>query len=173
MIKTPPPRTILEVWESLPEGTLAQIINNHLVMSPAPKSQHQQVLKKIFLQLNNYVEANNLGEVLFAPVDVYLDEENIYQPDILFIANDHLHIIEDSIKGAPDLIIEILSPGSERLDKVEKKNAYELHGVKEYWVINPSSKKVTGYQLMGNNYTEITSQNGVIVSAMLGVAIRF
>jgi Uma2 family endonuclease len=172
MIKTPP-RTILEVFESLPEGTLAQVINNKLVMSPAPTSEHQRVLKKIFLQLNAFVESHHLGEVLFAPVDVYLDTENVYQPDIVFISNEQMHILQDSIHGAPDLIVEILSPGSQRLDKKDKKTVYERNAVKEYWIVDPVSKKVLGYRLLNNAFTEMPSEDSVIESQLLGTTIYF
>lgn len=172
MIQTPP-RTILEVFESLPEGTLAQIINNHLVMSPAPHSLHQRISKNIFRQLDQVVETYQLGEVFYAPVDVYLDGENIYQPDIFFIATERLSIVHENIYGAPDLVVEVLSPGSEKLDRFEKKAVYERSGVKEYWIVHPSSKKVYGYQLVGKEYKEIVSQEGIIVSPLLGTTIRF
>jgi len=168
-----PPRTILEVFESLPEGTLCQIINNQLVMSPAPSLKHQQILKKIFLQINEIVEKNHLGEVLFAPVDIYLNEENVYQPDLVFISNERLNILQDKIQGAPDFVVEVLSPGSKRFDKTEKKNVYESSGVKEYWIIEPESKQVTGYLLQNNAFIEIPSEEGVISSKLLGATIHF
>jgi len=172
MIQTPP-RTILEVFESLPEGTLCQVINNQLVMSPAPTSKHQQVLKKIFLQVNEVVERAHLGEVLFAPVDVYLNDENIYQPDIVFISRERMHILQDRIQGAPDLVIEILSPGSKRFDKTDKKNVYESSGVKEYWIVDPESKTVFGYLLRNNTYVEIPSEAGTISSQLLEATFHF
>src|SRR5438093_3406214 len=89
-----PPRTIQEVFESLPEGTLAQLINNQIIMSPAPTDNHQKVLIKISSQLFNYVEQHRLGEVRAAPYDVYLNRRNVYQPDIVFIANENLHKIK-------------------------------------------------------------------------------
>lgn len=169
----PPLRTIVDVFESLPEGTLCQVINNQLIMSPAPTSQHQRVLKKIFLQLNQFAEAHHLGEVFFAPVDVYLNEINIYQPDIVFVSNKNSHIVKNKIQGVPDLIIEILSKGSEKLDKVEKKLVYENCGVNEYWIVEPESKKVWGYQLEENQYKEIPSSNGIIKLCLLNTIIHF
>lgn len=144
MILTPP-RTIVEVFESLPEGTLCQVINNSLFMSPAPNSLHQRISRSIFRQLDKIVETNGLGEVFYAPIDVYLNSSNIYQPDILFISIERLHIVEAKINGAPNLIIEVLSPGTERLDKLEKKAVYEQSGVLEYWIVSPVSKNATGF----------------------------
>ena len=168
-----PPRTIIEVFESLPEGTLCQVINNRLLMSPAPNSAHQRILRNIFRQLDRFIETNKLGEVFFAPVDVYLDEENVYEPDIFFIATERLSIVQNNVYGVPDLIIEILSPGSEKIDKVEKKEVYERCGVKEYWIVQPLTKKVTGYKLTGSVFTEIPSTDGELISSLLGFTITF
>ncbi len=168
-----PPRTILEVFESLPEGTLAQIINNRLIMSPAPHSAHQRVSKTIFRQLDQFVEGKKLGEVFYAPVDVYIDKENVYEPDIFFIAAERLSIVQNNVYGAPDLIVEILSPGSEKLDKIEKKEVYERCGVKEYWIVHPATKKVIGYKQTNNGFVSIPSHDGVMVSQLLGVTVSF
>lgn len=169
----PPLRTIVDVFESLPEGTLCQVINNQLIMSPAPTSQHQRILKTIAFELDQFVKSQKLGEVLFAPVDVYLDEKNIYQPDIVFVSREKLHIIQSKIKGVPDMVIEILSKGSEKLDKIEKKAVYEKCGVKEYWIVDPLSKAVTGYQLKENNYHELPASTGLIQSLLLDITINF
>lgn len=168
-----PPRTIIEVFEGLPEGTLCQVVNNRLVMSPAPNSAHQRISRDIFRQLDRFVEQNKLGEVFYAPVDVYIDEENVYEPDIFFIAADRLSIVQNNVYGVPDLIIEILSPGSEKIDKVEKKEVYERCGVKEYWMVHPLTKKVTGYKLVGNVFNEILSKDGEIVFSLLGLTVQF
>ena len=152
---------------------MCQLINNQLVMSPAPTSQHQRVSRNIFRQLDKHVESNKLGEVFYAPVDVYLDEKNVYQPDILFISNERMEILQDKVKGAPDLIVEILSPKTGKLDKTNKKDVYEQAGVKEYWIVDPNSKEVIGYQLTESGYKEIPSQKGVIHSSLFGTTIRF
>ena len=169
-----PPRTILEVFESLPEGTLAQIINNNLVMSPALDFNHQDIVSELARLLGNHVKAKNLGKVVVAPVDVYLNKENVYQPDILFLSNERMHLVQKGkVRGAPDLIIEVLSPGTKKFDKTIKKSVYEQAGVGEYRIVDPITKKVLGYQLTGKTYTEIPSENGVITSPLLNVTIHF
>ncbi|WP_084568292.1 Uma2 family endonuclease [Niabella soli] len=80
-----PPRTAIEVYEMLPEGTLAEVINNVLYMSPAPTFEHQQILGKLFTFLNVYITENDLGECVFSPVDVYLGYNNVVQPDIFLL----------------------------------------------------------------------------------------
>src|SRR5437867_1952075 len=150
-----PPRTILEVFESLPEGTLAQLINNQIVMSPAPGTPHQRVLGKIYNLLSKFVEENNLGEVFVAPYDVYLNRRNVYQPDIIFIAKENLYKIqENGLQGAPDLVIEILSPATWHYDKGDKKDEYERSGVKEYRMVDPLDKSAEGFYLTGDRSEE-------------------
>jgi Uma2 family endonuclease len=169
-----PPRTILEVFESLPEGTLCQLITNQLIMSPARTYQHQHLVTEIIRQLSNYVIENNLGEVVTAPVDVYFDKENVFQPDILFIAKDRLEIVKDGrVKGSPDLIIEILSPGTESYDKRTKKEVYEQHGVQEYWMVDPLTKNAMGYKLVNDQYKEIGTLKEEIRLQLFAVTIQF
>jgi Uma2 family endonuclease len=169
-----PPRTMLEVFESLPEGTLCQLINNIIIMSPSPAYEHQQIAKLIFRQLDKYVDSNKLGEAYFAPFDVYLGKRNVYQPDILFISKERMNIIKDGkIKGAPDLIIEILSPSTAKFDIEDKKAVYEQYGVKEYWIVEPESKAVSGFTLTNQEYSELESTKGTIQSALLNLTISF
>jgi Uma2 family endonuclease len=163
----------MDVFKSLPEGALAEIINNQLVTSPAPSSKHQDIVRDIAFKLTAYVGMHFLGKIYFAPIDVYLDAGNVLQPDILFISNQQLHIIEDSIKGVPDLIVEVLSPGSEKRDKKDKKAVYEKYGVKEYWIVDPVSKQVAGYQLLNNVFVDIPSEDGIIHSPLLNLTICF
>src|SRR5688572_26467725 len=110
-----PPRTIMEVFKMLPEGTLAEVIDNTLYMSPAPIGKHQRLLMKLLTRLSSFVNENNLGELFVAPFDVYLDETaNAVQPDIFFISKAKVDIVDNEgyVHGVPDLIIEILSPGN-------------------------------------------------------------
>lgn len=165
-----PPRTIMEVFKMLPEGTLAEVIDNTLYMSPAPIGRHQRVLLKLAHQMLSFAEAANIGEVFISPFDVYLDEtSNAVQPDILFIRKENLHIYSDDghVHGVPDLIIEILSPGNSDHDTIKKKHLYEKFRVKEYWIIDPKSKHTTGYALYERSYRVIFEGEGKIQSNLL------
>jgi len=169
-----PPRTMLEVFKSLPEGTLIQLIENNLVMSPSPKDLHQEVLGELFLQLLTFTRRKKLGKVRIAPYDVYLDRKNAYQPDLIFISNENLHKIqENGLHGAPDVVIEVLSPSTAKYDKGKKKAVYERCGVKEYWIVDPATKTVTGYALQENRFKEIATATAVIDSPLLGVTMNF
>jgi Uma2 family endonuclease len=164
-----PPRTILEVFESLPEGTRCEVVNNTLVMSPAPSDTHQKVLGKIFSKLLLYAEDNNLGEVRISPYDVYFDEENIFQPDLIFILNENA----SGFFGTPDLIVEVLSTSNAGFDKKEKKDIYEKFGVTEYFIIDPFEKFVTGFALANKKFVSLESNTGIIHSKAFGFTIRF
>ncbi len=169
-----PPRTILEVWESLPEGTLCQLINNKLIMSPAPIDIHQVVLGEIYIEVSLYLRKTKIGHLRMAPYDVHFSKQNILQPDILFIKNENLNKIQDrGILGAPDLIIEILSPSTSQLDWEEKKLIYERYGVQEYFLVEPNSKSVTSFFLINGEYEEQESTEAKIQSVLLNTEIMF
>jgi Uma2 family endonuclease len=127
-----------------------ELINGELIMTPLPVPKHQRVSRKIEFILEKFVSGNNLGEVFYAPCDVYLDNENVVQPDILFISKDRLDIIgEKNIQGAPDLVVEIISENSVYRDMVQKKKLYAKFNVKEYWIVIPEEKEVEVYILEG------------------------
>ena len=168
-----PPRTAIEVFEMLPEGTLAEVINNVLYMSPAPNFEHQRLLSRLFTIMNVYIMENNLGECVFAPVDVYLGESNVVQPDIIFIANTNAGIIKDGrVKGAPDLIVEVLS-GNKKHDLQLKKQLYETFGVKEYFIMNSADKEVISYYSDGKKFVLQESKKGKIWSKLLRKTVAF
>ena len=169
-----PPKTIREVWESLPEGTLCQLINDKLVMSPAPIDIHQVVINEINIEISLFLRKNKIGEVRIAPYDVHFSKENILQPDILFIKTENIRKIKSrGLFGAPDLIIEILSPATTHLDFDEKKLIYEKYGVQEYFIVEPNSKSVTSFLLKNKKYEEQKKTKGIIKSILLHTEIRF
>lgn len=173
MVKSPP-RTLMDVFKSLPEGTLVQLIENNLVMTPAPLFRHQNIQSEIIKSFFLFLHENQIGKLVVAPLDVYLDSENVFQPDIIFISNKNMDIIqEDGLYGAPDLIIEILSPSTAQYDLNQKKNVYERSGVKEYWIVDPENKDVMGYFLDEGSYGEPLTDKGVIRSKLLDHVIQF
>ena len=169
-----PPKSMLEVWESLPEGTLCQLINNKLIMSPSPIDIHQVVLNEINIEISNLLRKNKIGKIRIAPYDVHFSKQNILQPDILFIKNENLDKIQDKgIFGAPDLIIEILSPSTSQLDWEEKKLIYERYSVQEYFLVDPNSKSVTSFFLKNGEYEEQESIVAKIKSVLLNTEVGF
>jgi Uma2 family endonuclease len=169
-----PPRTMLEAFKSFPEGTLVQLINNQLVMAAAPLDVHQLVLGEIHYELFGFVKKNKLGQTRVAPYDVFLSNKNVFQPDICFIANENLHKIQaDGLHGAPDLVIELLSPSTSKYDLDEKKDVYERYGVKEYFIIEPATKNLDHYWLVNGEYEKQLATAGTINSQLLNCQIIF
>jgi Uma2 family endonuclease len=171
-----PPRTIMEVFKMLPEGTLAEVIDNTLYMSPTPITSHQRTVKRLSIEMDRFLTSESLGELFFAPFDVFLDENaNAVQPDILVILHENRHIIDEasSIHGVPDLIIEVLSQGNKKHDLITKKQLYEKFGVKEYWVVDPIEKEAIGYELTGQSYVEFFKGMSTLKSNLLNKSFSF
>jgi len=145
-----------------------QLIENNLVMSPAPLDRHQLIISEIFPHFAIHIKNRKIGTTRVAPYDVYLDKENAYQPDIIYISNERKHLIKtDGLHGAPDLIIEILSPSTAKYDIGDKKDVYERSGVTEYWIIDPADNSATGYYLVNDEYHEFFKGTGRIESKLL------
>ena len=170
-----PPRTGMEAFKLMPEGTLCQLINNVLVMSPAPTPRHQHFSKQIFKAIERLVESEDLGEVFFSPIDVYLNETNVFQPDIVFISKEKLHTIDwnKGIMGAPQLVVEILSKGNKNIDLNKKKKIYEHSGVNEYWLIDPKTKWCEGFILENKVYKSLGEGNGQLTIQMFDLTIYY
>jgi len=143
-------KTVKDYME-LPEGAPYQLIEGELVMSPAPGYSHQNTLGNLFIILRTRLKD---AQVILSPIDVYLDEENAYQPDLVVVLKDSKAKVEErGIFGAPDVVVEILSPSTAYYDLTEKKDVYERVGVKEYWIVDPKEKplKYTQTQRKGLN----------------------
>lgn len=147
-----------EDYLKTPEDRRYELVEGELIMTPSPVPYHQWISKNIEYELERFVREGNLGKVFDAPCDVYFDDENLVQPDILFISKERLHIIgEKNIQGAPDLVIEILSETTAYKDLVKKKRLYAKFGVKEYWIVDPEEKTAEIYSLKDNQFTLIKS----------------
>jgi Uma2 family endonuclease len=171
-----PPRSLMEVYKNLPQGTLAELIDNSLYMSPAPFYNHQKTLQHIFKMLDRLVAEAGLGEVLIAPFDVYLDEEsNAVQPDIIVVLRENENIIDKKghIHGVPDLLVEILSEGNKDHDLVRKKKLYERFGVKEYWVIDPETKAASIFSFSSGKYVMLFEGRSKFHSPVLNAGLDF
>lgn len=134
-----------------------ELIDGVLIEMPSPTVPHQRVSRKIGTRLDIFVDAGSLGEVFHAPIDVVLDETVVVQPDLVFVSNERMRIVEHlNIQGAPDLVVEIRSPSTARHDEVTKRALYERYGVLEYWLADPEAQTVTvlilgesGYDVVG------------------------
>ena len=141
-----------EDYRLMPEtGPRYQLIEGELFMAPAPNRYHQDISRNIEFILLKHLEKNPVGKLYDAPFDVYLGEHNVFQPDIVFVANDRLAILTDiGAEGAPNLVIEILSDSTAHLDKKTKLKVYAANGVEELWLVDPETKSVRTYFLRQN-----------------------
>jgi Uma2 family endonuclease len=142
-----------EDYRLLPEtGPRYQLVEGELYMAPAPKRFHQDISLNLEAILLRYLEERPAGRMYHAPFDVYLTEHNVYQPDLLFIANERLHILtEDGVAGAPNFIVEILSEGTGRLDRQTKRKVYAAAGVEELWLADPAARSIEVFLLQQNS----------------------
>lgn len=169
LIETPP-RTLMEVYKTLPEGTRAELIDNILYMPPSPTSNHQSASMDLGSNIHLFLKKNDLGRVYSAPMDVYLDEtSNAVQPDLIVVLNGQLDIINPTghIHGVPAILIEILSKGNSNHDLIRKKDLYERFGVQEYHVIDPDTKLVMTFSLVGGCYGTQQEAIGKLWSPLL------
>lgn len=167
------PKTAIDVFNLLPEGTLCEVLENQLFMSPAPNRLHQEISAIIFNKIFNFVSENNLGKTYSAPIDVFIDPpKNAFQPDIIFIAKENFHLLSNrGIEGAPDLVVEIMSLSNEAHDAVVKKAVYERCGVKEFWLINPIEHVLNGFELINGKYISIESPSQIVTFKMFDLTI--
>lgn len=137
-----------EDYLKTPDDKRYELIEGDLIMTPSPRPYHQWISKNIEFELEKFIREKKMGKIFHSPCDVYFDDANVLQPDILFISEDRLGIIgEKNIQGAPDLVIEILSESTAYRDLVKKKKVYSEFGVKEYWVVDPEEKTIEIYTL--------------------------
>lgn len=165
---------MLELYQCLPEGLPVQLINNQLIMSPAPNDPHQQIVIDLSSDVHFYIKKNKLGKTRVGPSDVYINDKNVYQPDVYFVSNENPgHFERNGFHGAPDFVIEILSPGNEKTDKVDKLKVYEASGVKEYWFIEPDTKTATGYFNTNGSFKLFAEEKDKLSSRLLNTVFNF
>ena len=149
----PKPKLTYEDYASLPDDERYELIDGELIPMPSPKEIHQRILLLLGASWLWFVLERRLGAVYSAPFDVIFSATSVVQPDLIFISSARAHIItEDNIRGAPDLVVEILSPSTAGYDRTTKRNLYARHAVREYWLIDPYAKTVTVLMLGANGY---------------------
>jgi Uma2 family endonuclease len=142
------PMLTVEDYRNTPEtGSRYQLIEGDLYMAPAPNRYHQDISRNLEWILCSYLKKNPIGKVYDAPFDVYLDEFDVFQPDVLFVSKARYSILtDDGAEGAPDFVAEILSPRTARLDRDNKRKMYIRHGVRELWLIDPEQRSILVYR---------------------------
>jgi Uma2 family endonuclease len=154
-MSTPNPRIrfTYEDYQTMPESMIGhyELLDGDIVMVPSSTTAHQRILRNLGYLLMQFIRRHGWGELFYAPCDVVLGqgkEREVVEPDLLFITRQRRHIVtEKEIQGAPDLVVEILSSGTEARDRGYKRVLYGRYGVREYWIIDPQTQSVEVYAL--------------------------
>ena len=157
----------------VPDGDthIYELINGEIVKRASPNSPHQRLSMRLIRALDKYIFEKELGELFHPPLDVVLDDENVPQPDLIFISKERDFIIPDNgpIIGAPDLVVEILSPSTAKYDRGIKKDLYEKFQVKEYWIADPVNASIEVYEIVEGRYKLVgyAAVEGTITSSVI------
>ncbi len=145
--------TFEELAAELPESNLpTELWDGELTISPAPSFCHQEIVACFYKLLDAWVREHHLGKTGIAPLDMVLAPRRSVQPDVVFISTARLGIIRDRVIGAADLVVEVISPESRRRDRFDKRDLYEQHGVREYWLLDPEAQTVEVLRLQAGEY---------------------
>jgi Uma2 family endonuclease len=136
------------------DGLRHEIIDGVHFVSPAPFTPHQRVVGNLYFIIRSFLEKRRLGSIWLAPFDVVLSMHDIVEPDLVYLskAAEESILTEKHIRGAPDLLIEVLSKSTRRSDLVRKRACYERCGVPEYWIVDPEEETVRVFRRQGSGY---------------------
>lgn len=156
----PQVRYTYEDYRQLPDdGKRYEVHDGELVVSPSPTRRHQQLSKRMQFQLYKYVEVDHqLGEVYYAPLDVILADDNVLVPDLIFVSRARQESFSRrGLEGAPDLVVEILSPSTRARDQGQKRRIYARFGVRELWLVDPERDAIDLHELVDGELTLVAT----------------
>ena len=173
--------TYEETVACLPESNRpAEIWDGDLIMSPTPSLEHQEIVLRFARLLQDWTEPRCLGKVFIAPLDMVLSPHRVTQPDIGFVATARLDIIQRVLRGPADLVAEVVSLGGRNRDRIEKRDLYEQHGIKEYWILDPEPGTVdvlflesSSFQLAGRHHSGQLAHSRLLPGFQLSVDVLF
>ena len=152
---------------------LIQLIDGEVVIGMPPIPKHQDIVGEIFFMLKTIVKKSG-GRVFLSPIEVYFDTHDVYEPDVLYLKPDTAcEVGEKRLLGAPDLVVEVLSPSTAKYDRQQKYGAYEQHGVSEYWIVDPAHGTVEVWALAEESYQKqgVYAGEDTFESEVLGEAV--
>ncbi|MBI2320643.1 MAG: Uma2 family endonuclease [Chloroflexi bacterium] len=142
-----------DIWEAPDDEYRYEVIDGELFMTPSPSWKHQEALMKLSAYLALWVFPRQLGRLVQAPLGVVLDAETAVQPDLLYVSRERGGIIsERGVEGAPDLVVEVLSPRTVARDRGIKMRRYAAAGIAHYWIVDPEARTVESYRLTEQGY---------------------
>lgn len=154
-IKIRIPATQYYLLPEYEEQPLIQLIDGEVVIDMPPILKHQAIVRELLLLLGLIARTTG-GTAFTAPTEVYLDVHNVYEPDVLYLTPDtQCRLEEKRIVGAPELVVEVLSPSTAKYDRHEKYQAYEKYGVSEYWIVDPVHEVVEIWQSEDKRFNRV------------------
>ena len=137
-------RYTYEDYLNTPEGERYELLDGELILVASPNEEHQLASVRLVSLMYPYVTTRDLGWVFHAPFDIVFSDSEVVQPDLMFISKERGHIrTAANVRGAPDLVVEILSPSSSSRDWKFKRELYAKYGVREYWIVDPANRIVS------------------------------
>lgn len=159
---------------NLPDDKRYEIIDGELYEMTAPRPKHQRAIGKLFLTL--VPPASAIGaEVMLSPLDVFMPGADPAEPDLLVLLPEKLHLVSDrGVEGAPDLVVEVLSPSNPNHDLKRKRELYARGGVSEYWIVDPDAAKIEVLVLSGTQYrTDVSAGSDELVTSTILPGLSF
>jgi Uma2 family endonuclease len=162
-----------EDYVELPDdGNRYEIIEGELYVNPAPVPRHQAIVVNLVVVLHNHVRQHGGACVLVSPIDVLLGVGNVVQPDVVVITTANMRIVsQKNLRGAPDLVIEVLSDSTRRKDEIAKRKLYDQAGAAEYWIVDPELELVKIYRRVDGGLQRVaeisTETGGAITTPIL------
>ncbi len=150
------------------DGQRHELIDGEHYVTPSPNLRHQAILGNLHWLIRSYLETHPIGQVFFAPLDVIFSNVDVVEPDLMYLSHARAAEVATTLnlRGAPELVIEIVSPGTRRRDATIKRRLYERSGVEEYWIVDPEVDVVRIYRRAGDSFgriVEISRERGDVL----------
>jgi Uma2 family endonuclease len=151
------------------DGKRHELIDGEHYVTPSPNTKHQRVSGNLFFLMRAWLEEHPIGQVFYAPFDVVFSRFDVVEPDLLYVSNERMKeiVTAQHVTGAPDIVVEIGSPGTRKRDETIKRRLYERSGVSEYWVLDPALDVVRVYRREGAAFTrpvELSTEAGDVLT---------
>jgi len=174
-MNVPAPRVKLTYEDFLQfpdDGRRHELIDGEHYVTPSPNTRHQRISGRLYLLIGNWLQEHPVGQLFYAPFDVVFSNIDVVEPDLLYMSNERAAevLTEKHVRGVPELVIEIASPGTRRRDETLKRRLYERSGVTEYWVVDPDVDVVRAYRLSGEGFgrpVELSAEAGDVLTTAL------
>jgi Uma2 family endonuclease len=158
------------------DGKRHELIDGEHYVTPSPNTSHQQIAGNLYFLIRSYLQQQPRGQVFVAPFDVVLSNLDVVEPDLLYIAKERAEILTPQhVRGAPNLVIEVLSPATRKTDETRKRKLYERFAVDEYWIVDPEAELLKVYRRSGTGYalaTELTREEQHVIETPLFPGLR-